>query len=132
MTRGQEPYLAGLKAMENDNARRDQDTEVKMEHDRPGRYTLMQAVKAGGTRLSTHSRNTRAEQAGQARPNVLFVYLDDLGYGDITCFNPDSRIWTPNIDRIAEEGISFTDAHTPAAICGPSRYGTLCPRCRST
>lgn len=62
------------------------------------------------------------------QPNILFIYLDDLGYGDLSCFNANSRIQTPNIDRIAAEGIAFTDAHTPAAICGPSRYGLMTGR----
>jgi arylsulfatase A len=62
------------------------------------------------------------------QPNILFIYLDDLGYGDPTCINAASKIPTPNIDRIAKEGIVFTDAHTPAAICGPSRYGVMTGR----
>ena len=61
-------------------------------------------------------------------PNVLFIYLDDLGYGDTTCYNADSKIKTPNIDRIAAEGLRFTDAHTAASICGPSRYGLMSGR----
>ena len=61
-------------------------------------------------------------------PNILFIYLDDLGYGDVSFSNPVSKISTPNIDRLAREGISFTDAHAPAAICGPSRYGLLTGR----
>ncbi len=62
------------------------------------------------------------------KPNILFIYLDDLGYGDVTCYNPDSKIHTPNIDRLAKEGMAFTDAHTPAPICGPSRYGLMTGR----
>lgn len=62
------------------------------------------------------------------QPNILFIYLDDLGYGDVTCYNPDSKIHTPHMDRLAKEGIVFTDAHTPAAICGPSRYGLMTGR----
>ena len=61
-------------------------------------------------------------------PNILFIYLDDLGYGDVSFSNPDSKIVTPNIDRLAREGISFTDAHAAAAVCGPSRYGLLTGR----
>lgn len=61
-------------------------------------------------------------------PNILFIYLDDLGYGDISCYNSDSRIQTPNIDKLAKEGISFMNAHSPAGICGPSRYGLLTGR----
>lgn len=62
------------------------------------------------------------------KPNILFIYLDDLGYGDVTCYNADSKIHTPQIDRLAKEGMLFTDAHTPAAICGPSRYGLITGR----
>lgn len=61
-------------------------------------------------------------------PNILFIYLDDLGYGDLSCANPDSKIHTPEIDRLASQGVLFTDAHTAAAVCGPSRYGLLTGR----
>ncbi|MEX0320937.1 MAG: arylsulfatase [Puniceicoccaceae bacterium] len=65
--------------------------------------------------------------AGQY-PNILLLYLDDMGYGDLSCTNPESKIQTPNIDRLATQGVLFTDAHTPAAVCGPSRYGLLTGR----
>ena len=52
--------------------------------------------------------------AANSNPNILFIYLDDLGYGDVTCYNPGSKIHTPNIDRLAKERMAFTDAHTPA------------------
>jgi arylsulfatase A len=61
-------------------------------------------------------------------PNILMIYTDDLGYGDIAAYNSNSKIPTPNIDRLAQEGISFMDAHSPAAICGPSRYSLLTGR----
>jgi len=70
--------------------------------------------------------NNTAE--GNKHPNILFIYLDDLGYGDLSYFNSNSKIQTPNIDRIANEGVAFADAHTPAAICGPSRYGLMTGR----
>lgn len=75
-----------------------------------------------------HDDNRPTDDNGATRPNILFIYLDDLGYGDLSCFNSNSQIQTPNIDRIAEEGIAFTDAHTAAAICGPSRYGLMTGR----
>ena len=78
--------------------------------------------------LSFFIAGIHAEQANANRPNILFIYLDDLGYGDVTCYNPDSKIHTPNIDRLAKEGMVFTDAHTPAPICGPSRYGLMTGR----
>jgi len=62
------------------------------------------------------------------RPNIVVVLADDMGYGDPRCFNPDSRIATPNIDRLAREGMRFSDAHSPGAWCVPSRYGLLTGR----
>ena len=56
------------------------------------------------------------------RPNVLIIYADDLGYGDLGCYNRESKIPTPNIDKLAKEGMRFTDAHSPATVCTPSRY----------
>ncbi len=72
--------------------------------------------------------SSNAEKELPPSPNILLIYLDDLGYGDVTCYNPESKIPTPNIDQLAKEGISFTNAHTPAPICGPSRYGLLTGR----
>jgi arylsulfatase A len=63
-----------------------------------------------------------------AKPNIIFIMTDDLGYGDVSCYNPNSRIRTPNIDKIAAEGICFTDAHSPSAVCTPTRYGVLTGR----
>ncbi len=62
------------------------------------------------------------------RPNILFIMADDMGYGDPGCYNPESEIPTPNIDRLAREGMRFTDAHAPGAVCVPSRYGLLTGR----
>ena len=62
------------------------------------------------------------------RPNIIFILADDLGYGDPHCYNPDSKIPTPNIDRLATEGMRFTDAHTPSSVCTPTRYGLLTGR----
>lgn len=53
---------------------------------------------------------------------------DDMGYGDVGCYNPDSRIPTPHMDRLAAEGMRFTDAHAPSAVCTPTRYGVLTGR----
>ena len=59
-----------------------------------------------------------------AKPNVVLIYADDLGYGDLSCYGA-TRVKTPNIDRLAAEGLRFTDAHSPAATCTPSRYAML-------
>lgn len=61
-------------------------------------------------------------------PNIVVILADDLGYGDVSFQNPGSRIPTPNMDRLAGEGIRFTDAHAPAAVCTPTRYGLLTGR----
>ncbi|MCW5516860.1 sulfatase family protein [Muriicola sp. Z0-33] len=64
----------------------------------------------------------------QQLPNIVYVLADDLGYGDISSFNPEGKILTPNIDKLAEDGMKFTDAHTSAAVCTPTRYGILTGR----
>ena len=61
-------------------------------------------------------------------PNILFILGDDMGYGDVGCYNQESKIPTPNIDRLASQGILFTDAHSPASMCTPTRYGLLTGR----
>ncbi|MBJ45076.1 MAG: arylsulfatase [Planctomycetaceae bacterium] len=65
---------------------------------------------------------------GQERPNVLLIYADDLGYGDVECYNPACKIPTPNLNRLAAEGMRFTDAHSPSTVCTPSRYGVMTGR----
>src|SRR5947209_5213927 len=62
------------------------------------------------------------------RPNIVYILADDLGYGDVKCLNPDGKIPTPNIDRVAAAGMTFTDAHSPSAVCSPTRYGLLTGR----
>ncbi|MGB0768402.1 MAG: sulfatase family protein [Phycisphaeraceae bacterium] len=63
-----------------------------------------------------------------ARPNVIVILCDDLGQGDPGCYNPASKIPTPSMDRLAKEGMRFTDAHTPSSVCTPTRYSTLTGR----
>ena len=60
-----------------------------------------------------------------SRPNILLILADDLGYGDIGCYNPESKVPTPNLDRLAGECMRFTDAHSPATVCTPSRYSLM-------
>jgi arylsulfatase A len=66
--------------------------------------------------------------AEATRPNIVYVLADDFGYGDARCFNPDSKIPTPHIDRLAAEGMKFTDAHSGSSVCSPTRYGILTGR----
>ena len=64
----------------------------------------------------------------QKAPNIILVLADDLGYGDISSYNENGKIITPNIDDMAQKGIRFTDAHTSSAVCTPTRYGILTGR----
>lgn len=61
-------------------------------------------------------------------PNIIFILADDMGYGDPGCFNSASKIPTPHIDRLAVEGMRFTNAHSPSSVCSPTRYGLLTGR----
>lgn len=61
-------------------------------------------------------------------PNIIIILADDMGYGDVQSFNPMSEIPTPNLNKLSEEGMIFTDAHTPSSICTPTRYGLLTGR----
>jgi len=67
-------------------------------------------------------------KASNDRPNILLIYTDDQGYGDASCLNPKAKFTTPNQDRLAREGMTFTDAHCSDTVCTPSRYGLLTGR----
>ena len=62
--------------------------------------------------------------AAEQPPNVVLIFADDLGYGDLGCYGA-TKLQTPNIDKLAAEGRRFTDAHSASAVCTPSRYGLL-------
>ena len=70
-----------------------------------------------------HSCNGKHEK--NQNPNILFILADDLGYGDISALNSDSKIQTPNLDMLSKEGMVFTDAHSNSSVCTPTRYGIL-------
>ena len=69
-----------------------------------------------------------AQVTHAAPPNIVFILVDDMGYGDPGCYNPESKIPTPNIDSLARDGMRFTDAHAPGPLCHMSRYGLLTGR----
>ncbi|NBV85666.1 MAG: arylsulfatase, partial [Verrucomicrobia bacterium] len=69
----------------------------------------------------------QAAHAQSTKPNIVFILADDLGYGDIGCYGA-TKVKTPNIDRLARDGMRFTDAHAPASVCTPSRYNLLTGR----
>ena len=65
---------------------------------------------------------------GEQLPNIVYILADDLGYGDLGCYNKDSKIPTPRLDQLATEGMRFTDAHSPSSVCTPTRYALLTGR----
>lgn len=64
-------------------------------------------------------------QASTSTPNILLILADDLGYGDVRCYNAESKVPTPHLDQLAAAGMRFTDAHSPATVCTPSRYSLM-------
>lgn len=73
-----------------------------------------------------HCFPASAEPTG--KPNILIIYGDDLGFGDLGCYNRDSKIPTPNLDKLASTGLRFTDGHSSSGICTPSRFALLTGR----
>ncbi|MBN2376861.1 MAG: arylsulfatase [Sedimentisphaerales bacterium] len=69
-----------------------------------------------------------AEMDAGEKPNIVFILADDMGYGDLGCQNPESKIPTPCLDGLAAQGMRFTDAHSSAALCTPTRYGIVTGR----
>lgn len=69
-----------------------------------------------------------AQDEVSKRPNIIYILADDLGIGDLTIYNENGKIPTPNLDKMGREGMKFTDAHTSSAVCTPTRYGILTGR----
>lgn len=67
-------------------------------------------------------------QSTARRPNIVIILADDLGYGDLGSYNAQSKIPTPHLDKLARQGMRFTDAHSPSAVCTPTRYALLTGR----
>ena len=89
--------------------------------------TLLRSAALGRGLLAAWPSAAMADHH-EAKPNILFILADDLGYGDIGCYNPEAKAPTPNIDRLAREGMRFTDAHSPSTVCTPTRYSLLTGR----
>lgn len=90
----------------------------------PGRWAriLLRCLIAATLLVATTLFGARA--ASDGLPNIVLIYADDLGYGDVSCYGA-TRVQTPAIDRLAQEGLRFTDGHAAAATCTPSRYALL-------
>ncbi|WP_139959444.1 sulfatase family protein [Flavicella sediminum] len=76
--------------------------------------------------LSSYAQNKK--QGTTKKTNIIFILADDLGYGDISSYNENSKINTAHIDKLASQGVLFTDAHTSSSVCTPTRYGILTGR----
>jgi arylsulfatase A len=86
-------------------------------------------LTSGAIALSGCATPWRTGTSGKTSlPNIVIVLADDLGYGDPGCYNDQSKIPTPYIDKLAKQGVRFTDAHTPASVCTPTRYALLTGR----
>ncbi|MHC4637876.1 MAG: sulfatase-like hydrolase/transferase [Planctomycetota bacterium] len=72
--------------------------------------------------------NSASDNSKKSPPNIVYILADDLGYGDLSCFNSQSRIKTKYLDTLANQGMTFTDAHSGSAVCTPTRYGILTGR----
>ncbi len=95
------------------------------------RRDFIKTMSLGAAALTMPGCVSAARQVSDrtpTHPNIVFVMADDMGYGDVGCYNTESKIPTPNIDRLATQGIRFTDAHSPSAVCTPTRYGVLTGR----
>lgn len=78
--------------------------------------------------LCMHAQAQQTRRGDKRLPNIVYILADDLGYGDLSVYQPQGRIRTPNIDRLAAEGMRFTDAHSPSGVCTPTRYSILTGR----
>lgn len=93
------------------------------------KVSILRRLPATFGLLAVLLARTPAILANQAdKPNVIFVLYDDLGYGEPKCFRADSEFKTPNMDRLAKEGMRFTDAHSASSVCTPTRYGVMTGR----
>lgn len=73
-------------------------------------------------------KETLINERASSKPNIVIIYADDMGYGDLNSQNPDSKIPTPHLNQLAKEGMRFTDAHSVSTVCSPSRYSLLTGR----
>ncbi|MDO6737636.1 arylsulfatase [Wenyingzhuangia sp. 2_MG-2023] len=78
--------------------------------------------------LSSLFMTSQSKKSKNEAPNIIYILADDLGYGDVKAFNPNGKIPTPNMDKMAANGVKFTDAHTSSSVCTPTRYGILTGR----
>ena len=88
-------------------------------------YAMIESIKYDGRAPRSGERTTLKMRK---LPNIVYILADDMGYGDVSCLNPDSKLNTVNIDSMARGGMRCTDMHSTSAVCTPSRYGILTGR----
>lgn len=110
-----------LRENQNTFAARKEQVRYHIACDLARRETPQLVYQSGETMTATQNQK-------RAKPNIVYFFVDDMGYGDVSCLNPEGRINTPNFDRLASEGMTFTDAHSSSAVCSPSRYSVLTGR----
>ena len=91
-------------------------------------YDILRKIVGGISLILICSSCGELRKQNSQLPNILFILADDLCYGHVGSYKPNSTIPTPNLDRLSKEGIRFTDAHSPATVCTPTRYGILTGR----
>ena len=92
------------------------------------RRTFLRTMGLAGATLALGGCGTTGPGPSKRLPNILVILADDLGYGDVGCYNSEAKVPTPRMDRLAAEGVRFTDAHSPSTVCTPSRYSLLTGR----
>ncbi|MDA0349362.1 MAG: sulfatase-like hydrolase/transferase [Verrucomicrobia bacterium] len=90
--------------------------------------TVLRAFAVATLLAATACSADKEDTKSSAKPNIVFILADDLGYGDIGAYNPEGKIETPHLDQLAADGLRFTDAHSGGSTCVPSRYGLLTGR----
>jgi len=93
------------------------------------RRHFLKGLGAAALALTVPACRTLSQpQANKRGPNIVFILADDMGYGDVQALNRESRVPTPNLNKLANEGVVFTDAHSGSAVCTPTRYGVVTGR----
>ena len=87
---------------------------------------LLGAMAVAGCNIGQNKSKPKSKK--NQLPNIVFILADDMGYGDIQAYNPESKIPTPHLNHLASQGVHFTDAHSGSAVCSPTRYGLLTGR----
>ncbi len=92
-------------------------------------FKLILCLSAAGTLAGVMAAYRKSPEPSLGlQPNIIFILADDMGYGDIQYLNKNAQVQTPNLNKLAEGGIAFTDAHSGSAVCTPTRYGVLTGR----